>query len=151
MKSIFHPLRIFGPLVYLQNSADDFKRAIIVGDINYDDDDKHARRTKNTNHLEQEVVTTATRQKQRQKSSPLYRSNFLCCRHELVAAAADSSAAVLSEVSAICKLLLLSSDGNMAVEKSYLSGCAAASESASMHMYLVSAVFTLWKSPHSWY
>ena len=151
LKAIFHLLRIFGPLVYLRNSADEFKREMIVGERNYDDDNKHARRTKNTYHLEQEVATTATRQKQRQKSSLLSRSNFLCCRRELVAAAAVGSAAVLSVVSAICKLLLLSSDGVMVVEKSHLSDCAVALESASVHMYLVSAILTLWKSPHSWY
>ena len=150
-KAIFHLLRIFGPLVYLRNSADDFKREMIAGERNYDDDDKHARRTKNTHHPEQEVVTTATRQKQRQKSRPLLRFNFLCCRRELVAAAAVGSAAVLSVVSAICKVLLSSSDGNIVVEKSYLSDCAVALESASVHMYLVSAIFTLWKLPHSWY
>jgi hypothetical protein len=150
-KAIFHILRIFGPLVYLRNSADDFKREMIVGERNYDDDDKYARRAKNTHHPEQEVVTTATRQKQRQKSSPLSRFNFICCRRELVAAAAVGSAAVLSVVSAICKVSLLSSDGNIVEGKRYLSDCAVALESASVHMYLVSAIFTLWKSPHSWY
>ena len=51
-------------------------------------------------------------------------------------ARSSAAAAVLSVVFAICKLLLLSSDGNMVVEKSYcLSDCAAALESASVHMY----------------
>jgi hypothetical protein len=153
-KVIFHLLRIFGPLVYLRNSAEDFKCEMIVGEKNYDDDDKYARRTKNTNHMEQDVVTTATRQKQRQKQrqkrSPLSGFNFLCCRRELVVAATVCSAALLNVVSAICKLLLLSSDGNMVLEKTYFSDCAAALESASVHMYLVSAIFTLWKSPDSW-
>jgi len=134
LKAIFHLLLIFGPLVYLRNSADEFKREMIVGERNYDDDNKHARRTKNTYHLEQEVTTTTTRQKQRQKSSLLSRSNFLCCRRELVAAAAVGSAAVLSVVSAICKLLLLSFDRVMVVEKSHLSDCAVALESASVHI-----------------
>ncbi len=149
-KVIFHLPCIFGPLVYLRNSADDFKCEMIVGERNCHHDDKYASRTKNTNRIGQEVVTTATRQKQRQKSSPISRLHFLCRRRELVAAAAVGSAALLSVVSAICKLLLLSSDGNTAVEISYLSECAATLESASVHMYLVSAIFTLWKSPRSW-
>jgi hypothetical protein len=62
------------------------------------------------------------------------RNVFLYCRRELVAAAAAGIAALLCVISAICKALMLSLD----IE---------ALETVSVHLYLVSAMLTMWRAP----
>jgi hypothetical protein len=109
---LFELLRVFGPVVYLQSSAIDFKCELDINDDdNGNDDKKYALR--------------------RNKRS---RNAFLYCRRELVAAAAAGIAALLCVISAICKALMLSLD----IE---------ALETASVHLYLVSAMLTMWREP----
>jgi hypothetical protein len=131
LHSIFQLLRIFGPVIYLRNSADDLKCELIDSDRIHDDVGKYARRrnggTRSRNHRAQEVAT------------------FLCCRQTLISATTVGIAALLSVVSAICKLLFLSSDENAPIGWDKMGGVVAMLECASVHMYLLSAIFTLWR------
>jgi hypothetical protein len=110
---LFELLRVFGPVVYLQSSAIDFKCEL---DINDDDAD------------ENDDKKYATRRNKRS------RNVFLYCRRELVAAAAAVIAALLCVISAICKALMLSLDIEVL-------------ETVSVHLYLVSAMLTMWRVP----
>lgn len=143
---IFQLLRIFGPVVYLRESADDFKCELIVSDEKYTPS-KKIRGSRN--YMEQENITIATLQKQRHNGNPLSRFNIPCCRRELAAAAAVGIAALLSLVAAICKVLFLSSNEDAPVDQD-MADCVATLDSASVHMYLLGALLTLWKSPQTW-
>jgi len=122
---LFELLRVFGPVVYLQSSAIDFKCELDINDDETDDDDRKysSRRNKRS------------------------RNAFLYCRSELVAAATAVIAAILCVISAICRALTLSSDIEEVQENHSLSDFTAALETASVHLYLVSAMLTVWRGP----
>lgn len=122
---LFELLRVFGPVVYLQSSAIDLKCELDINDDETDDDDRKysSRRNKRS------------------------RNAFLYCRSELVAAATAVIAAILCVISAICRALTLSSDIEEVQENHSLSDFTAALETASVHLYLVSAMLTVWRGP----
>lgn len=123
--SLFELLRVFGPLVYLQSSAIDFKCELEINDNDNDDDDKKY----------------ASRRNERSRSA------FLYCRRELVAAATAVIAALLCVISAICRALMLSSDSENVLDNHTFSNFIAALETASVHLYLVSAMVSVWRAP----
>jgi hypothetical protein len=142
---IYQMVWIMGPLVYFLNSVIDVKWALIVKERN-------SRRR----HLEKlliELPDTPSRRNRRSRiKAALMRPKIFLNRirrhvghrRQLGAATTFGMAALLSIIAAVCSLL--ASDTSLG-ESDYVSDWASTLESASVHMYLVSAIFALWRTP----
>jgi hypothetical protein len=143
---IYQAVWIMGPLVYFLNSVIDVKWALIVKE-------RDARRR----HLEKLLVDMpdtplGKRSGRARIKAALMRPKMLLKRmrrhighrRQLGAATTFGIAAFLGIIAAVCSLLATDTSLGQA---DYLSDWAATLESASVHMYLVSAIFALWRSP----
>jgi hypothetical protein len=135
-----------GPVVYFLNSVIDVKWALIVKE-------RDVRRR----HLEKLLVEMpetplGKRSGRGRIKAALMRPKMLLKRmrrhighrRQLGAATTFGMAAFLGIIAAVCSLL--ATDTSLS-QGDYLSEWAATLESASVHMYLVSAIFALWRSP----
>jgi hypothetical protein len=143
---IYQAVWIMGPVVYFLNSVIDVKWALIVKE-------RDVRRR----HLEKLLVEMpetplGKRSGRGRIKAALMRPKMLLKRmrrhighrRQLGAATTFGMAAFLGIIAAVCSLL--ATDTSLS-QGDYLSEWAATLESASVHMYLVSAIFALWRSP----
>lgn len=143
---IYQAVWIMGPVVYFLNSVIDVKWALIAKE-------RDVRRR----HLEKLLVEMpetplGKRSGRARIKAALRRPKMLLKRmrrhighrRQLGAATTFGLGAFLGIIAAVCSLL--ATDTSLG-QGDYLSDWAATLESSSVHMYLVSAIFALWRSP----
>lgn len=141
---IYQGVWIMGPLVYFLNSVIDVKWALIVRE-----------RDSRRKHLEKLLIEIPDTPRRRGRiKAALMRPKILLSRmrkhighrRQLGAATTFGMGALLGLIAAVCSLLATDTSLGQG-GGDYLSNWAATLESASVHMYLVSAIFALWRNP----
>ena len=150
---IYQAVWIMGPLVYFMNSVIDVKWALIVKERN-------SRRR----HLEKLLIETPDTPSKRNRRGRIKAAlqlmrpkiflnrirRHIGHRRQLGAATTFGMAALLGIIAAVCSLL--ASDTSLGQgETNSVSDWASTLESASVHMYLISAIFALWRSPSEFF